>query len=73
VSGQGRSTEISTWDPSCHYERLSTAVFDRPWPAGVPVTIEPTDAPVNYSGAVRPVPPSDAPKQLMLIGFMVGS
>ncbi len=73
VSGEGRCTEFSTWDPSCYYERLTTVVLDRPWPPHTAVKVEPTDEPVDYAGAVRPVPPADAPRQLKVIGFMVGS
>jgi lysophospholipase L1-like esterase len=71
VRGPGSSTDISTWDPTCFYDRLSTTVFKRPWPAGTPVTIEPLDLAVDYSDAEQPIP--DAPKQLKLIGFMVST
>jgi hypothetical protein len=72
VTTLGDSREISLWDVDCHYERLTTAIFERRYAAGVPVVISLTDNPIDYSLCRRPPrDPTRLTKRLKIIGFLV--
>jgi len=72
VRGPGGARRYQLWDPSCHYDRYSTVVFDPPYPPRAAVRIRLTDAPIDYSTCRRPLEDAEAiQKRLKIIGFMV--
>jgi len=72
VSAGRDAEELLLWDEYCLYDRVSTGILERRLPAGEVVTLEPTDADVDYSSAVRPVEaPEEIRKRLKLVGWMV--
>ena len=56
--------EMVLRDDECFYERVGTFVFDRSYPAGTPVTIEPIEAP-------QARPDDGVPVGLKVVGFLV--
>jgi hypothetical protein len=72
MTADGISEEAMLWNDTCWYTRLSTIVFEHRPPAGTEVSIELTDAPVDYASCRRPIPePERIEKTLKVAGYMV--
>ena len=71
ISADADVREVSLWDDDCFYERLSTLIFDRRYPSGTMVTIEPVDTPFARELHGRHAATEVLPPQLKVIGFLV--
>jgi hypothetical protein len=72
VSTREDVQEVMLWDEYCHYDRLSTVIFPRPCPAGRDVTIELSEAEIDYSSSRRPLERvGSSRKDLRVVGFMM--
>jgi hypothetical protein len=70
VSDGTASQRVMTWDDTCFYERLSTAILPRGCSAGADVKIQLTDTVPDYASCRRPLEPP-AQRSLRLVGYMV--
>jgi glycosyltransferase involved in cell wall biosynthesis len=68
IAAGGR--EFTLFDRWCHYERLSTVVFEPGFPPGAPVTVAPTNRAVDRTICEEPLE-ADVRTTLKVVGFMV--